>query len=463
MDILKRATGLPVSGSDEATVFIHKTIRDTERNMKSLGSIVAGYVRNQERLHRKTRKLAIVLKSFSETEAPSLATVLEGIADLINEKEDIHQASIQSINANSKEPLRLYPMICNRMKNEIRAMEDTVSKETKKRDTLDRILIKDAANRTRVSQAQLELKSAHQDVTNVSNNVLDSLLRFEGQKRADLRKSLGEMFRTEMNYHARALEILTEAHQLINEDMSDDMLDIEERCNFQSRAATAGYDYDEPVKSNPRGYASSPTKIKGTRERHSLDSSSRTPSPRKARYEDRYDDRPRSPSKARTPRVPTKDNVPDVVEPSSRTSSPLKAQAKSPKSPANSRRLNSPVKAIAERRSSSRPRTPKSAKTEEAEEEWNDEHENNVPATAVRQKGRKGIQYEEEVAARRAGWGRPTYVEAGDEENDRHSAEDDESDYTGSEDEEAEEEYPRSPTRRLSRRSATSMGRTNNW
>ncbi|KAJ3145585.1 hypothetical protein HDU86_000862 [Geranomyces michiganensis] len=215
---------------DDGNHFIHRTIRETERNMSNLRSTLAGYLRNQERLRRKSLKLAVVLKMFSETEAPALSDVLGGLSELLTERELARENALQRINLLSQEPLKLYSMICNRMKNEVKARESAIKKEQQKQENFDRVVIKDGTNTTKINQMQLELKSAHQDTRNVTAQLMDSVARFESEKRDNLQKSLGEFIWNEMNYHSQALEILTDAHQLLMaEDLDVDLEEIEEK------------------------------------------------------------------------------------------------------------------------------------------------------------------------------------------------------------------------------------------
>ncbi|KAI8906124.1 FAM92 protein-domain-containing protein [Powellomyces hirtus] len=198
--------------------------------MANLRRTLAGYLRNQERLRRKSLKLAVVLKMFSETEAPSLSDVLAGVSELLTERELARENALQRINLLSQEPLKLYAMICSRMKNEVKTREGAIKKEQQKQENFDKMVIKDGTNRTKINQLQLELTSAHQDTKNATHSLMDSMCRFESQKRDDLQKSLGEFIWNEMNYHAQALEILTEAHQLLlAEDLDADLEEIEER------------------------------------------------------------------------------------------------------------------------------------------------------------------------------------------------------------------------------------------
>ncbi|KAJ3020671.1 hypothetical protein HKX48_000400 [Thoreauomyces humboldtii] len=217
--------------NEEGNRFIHTVIKETERNMAGLRNTLAGYLRNQERVRRKSLKLAVVLKMFSETEAPSLAEVLAGVSEKLTERELARENAMQRITLLSQDPIKLYSMICGRMKNEVKAREAAMKKEQQKQENLDKVVIKDGQNRSKINQLQLELTTAHQDTRTATTTLMDSMHRFEVEKRADLQKSLGQFIWNEMNFHAQALEILGEAHQLLlSEDIVElDLEDIEER------------------------------------------------------------------------------------------------------------------------------------------------------------------------------------------------------------------------------------------
>ena len=63
----------------------------------------------------------------------------------------------------------------------------------------------------------MELVGATNEVSQATDNLLKSLRTFEIQKRNDVKTSLSEMLWSEINYHARALEILTKYHNYIGE------------------------------------------------------------------------------------------------------------------------------------------------------------------------------------------------------------------------------------------------------
>ncbi|KAJ3295484.1 hypothetical protein HK104_002623 [Borealophlyctis nickersoniae] len=216
--------------SDESTHFILKDIRSTERNMANVRSALAGYLRNQERLRRKSLKLALVLKLFAETEANQLSAMLHGVSEQMTERENF-RAYTSERTKDAQVPLALYKTICNDMRSEVKARENALEKERKKQQQLDRVMIKESTNRTKISQ--MELAGASKEVSHATDALVDSVQRFESKKRSDIKESLSEFLWHEMAFHARTLEILTYSHQLIqNADLDADLHEIQERINL---------------------------------------------------------------------------------------------------------------------------------------------------------------------------------------------------------------------------------------
>ncbi|KAJ3089041.1 hypothetical protein HK102_007336, partial [Quaeritorhiza haematococci] len=211
---------------DEKLRFIIKDVHLTEKNMANLKNLMAGYVRNQDRIRRKSLKLAFHLKSFGDCEATHLNKALSMVADKLREREKVRESMTARHTNACQEPLGIYS---GELKNREQAME----KEQKKQLQLDRTLIRDSANRTRVNQTQLELTSANQELTHATALLVESVEQFEAQKRVDLGNCLEEFLWSEMMFHAKALELLSSAHQqLPKTDLKADLKEINERINL---------------------------------------------------------------------------------------------------------------------------------------------------------------------------------------------------------------------------------------
>ncbi|TPX39458.1 hypothetical protein SeMB42_g05873 [Synchytrium endobioticum] len=213
--------------TEEKARYVQRSVVKTEKNMHELRACLQGYTRNQERLRRKSLKLSTILKGYSECEDKNLKAVMAQLAAKLADLQQFRDMADVRIDCLSTEPLKIYNMICSQLKGQIRLREAAIEKEQRKQTQLDRVMIKESANRTKVSQSQLELAGATNDVQLATAALLADIRRFEETKRTDLRSVLGEFLFTEISYHAKAIELLSEAHNIIHEtDLTEDLEDM---------------------------------------------------------------------------------------------------------------------------------------------------------------------------------------------------------------------------------------------
>ncbi|KAJ3333755.1 hypothetical protein HDU76_004251 [Blyttiomyces sp. JEL0837] len=200
---------------DPRTQFVINLVRNTEKNVGKLQAVFAGYLRNQERLRRKSLKMSTLLKAYSDTETSQFKALLQCYSGMLAEVEKEREKMMERMQALTEGPLKMYPAICSKVKEEARTRENALDKEMKKQQQLDKVMMKDSGNRPKISQSQMELAGATHEVSHATNSLLDSVRKFEVKKRDDLKASLSEAIWSEMNYHARVLEILGVYHQEI--------------------------------------------------------------------------------------------------------------------------------------------------------------------------------------------------------------------------------------------------------
>lgn len=99
-------------GSDDKARYVVKNLHDTEKSMADLRFVFQGYMRNQDRIRRKSLKLALSLKNFADLETPQLANLLSGTAEGLVELSKHRKLLRDRIEAKSAEPLKLYQTIC---------------------------------------------------------------------------------------------------------------------------------------------------------------------------------------------------------------------------------------------------------------------------------------------------------------------------------------------------------------
>ncbi len=118
--------------------------------MDFLRNSIEGYVRNQNRLRKKSLKLSVNLKNFGSSEATQLGDFLALFGEALHSREMVREETTTKIALYSIEPLKLYHILCNKLRNEVRTRESALDKEQRKLTNLDRVMIRESNNRSKV-------------------------------------------------------------------------------------------------------------------------------------------------------------------------------------------------------------------------------------------------------------------------------------------------------------------------
>ncbi|KAI8846209.1 FAM92 protein-domain-containing protein [Chytridium lagenaria] len=204
-------------GADRKTQAILSLVRETDKNVGNVRAVLDGYLRNHERLRQKSIKMSLVLKSFSDASSPEMIRMLDAFAGMLTEREKERERMIERIHYVSGYPLKSYTAICQKLRDEVKSREVAIDREHKKQQQLDKIMIKESNNRPKISQVQMELITATHDVSEATEHLMESVRKFEDQKRLDMKASLSELIWSEISYHARSLEILSKYHQILGD------------------------------------------------------------------------------------------------------------------------------------------------------------------------------------------------------------------------------------------------------
>ncbi|KAJ3109198.1 hypothetical protein HDU97_008597 [Phlyctochytrium planicorne] len=149
--------------------------------------------------------MSLILKACSDAGSPQMAEMMDSFASMLTEKEKERERMMERIHFVSMYPLKSYTQLCQKLRDEVKSRESTIDREHKKQQQLDKIMIKESNNRPKISQVQMELITATHEVSEVTDHLMDSVRKFEEQKRVDLKTSLSEMM--------WSLEILSRYHR----------------------------------------------------------------------------------------------------------------------------------------------------------------------------------------------------------------------------------------------------------
>lgn len=82
----------------------------------------------------------------------------------------------------------------------------------------------------------MDLQAASQEVQSTTTQLVDSVNRFEIMKRRDLKACLSDMVWNDIQFHAKALENLSQLHFDLNQrDLDADLLEIRDRISLASK------------------------------------------------------------------------------------------------------------------------------------------------------------------------------------------------------------------------------------
>ncbi|KAJ3410485.1 hypothetical protein HDV05_003700 [Chytridiales sp. JEL 0842] len=167
---------------------------------------------------------------YADAETPQLQTLLKDFSDMLIDRERERQYMLERLDAMSRDPLKMYTTLCGTLKQEITHRDKAKEKEKKKEAALDKVMMSDAGNRARISQTQMELVGATNEVAHATEALIESIRRFEAQKRLDIKHSLSEIIWSEINYHAKTLEILSKHHTMLSEvSFEEDLAEIDQK------------------------------------------------------------------------------------------------------------------------------------------------------------------------------------------------------------------------------------------
>jgi hypothetical protein len=95
---------------------------------------------------------------------------------------------------------------------------------------LDKVTIKNAGDRLKISQSQLQLAHATQDVGHSNNALLENVEKFQAKKIDDVKSILYEIIYSELQYHAKAIEILSNIQSTVfSMDLESDVYEVREK------------------------------------------------------------------------------------------------------------------------------------------------------------------------------------------------------------------------------------------
>ncbi|KAI1901678.1 hypothetical protein AGOR_G00036870 [Albula goreensis] len=209
---------------DSQTRQIQDNVSNVEKHFGELCQLFAAYVRKTARLRDKADLLVREISLYADTETPNLKNGLKHFADQLAKVQDYRQAEVERLEAKVIEPLKSYGTIVKLKREDLKATQTARNREAKQMQQLERMRQRNPSDRQIISQAESELQRATMDATRTTRQLEETIDEFEKQKIRDIKKIFGEFVTVEMTFHAKALEVYTNAYQhMQNVDEEQDL------------------------------------------------------------------------------------------------------------------------------------------------------------------------------------------------------------------------------------------------
>ncbi|KAJ2953845.1 hypothetical protein O0L34_g1476 [Tuta absoluta] len=217
---------------EQQAKFIQDRITNVERNFGELCVVFGDYTRKTARLRDMGDDVAKSLKDYANNEIvnKSLSSGLENLAVTLTAIEEYRNCEVQRLEAKVLGELCQYEAICKHAREELKHTMNVREKELARKKVLDKAREKQPFNRQQVTYAESELLKASAEMSRTAKSLSEQTEFFERRKLQQLKSLLSDFVMIEMTFHAKAVELLTIAHQQIGD--INDKADLE---NFRRK------------------------------------------------------------------------------------------------------------------------------------------------------------------------------------------------------------------------------------
>ncbi|KAK3703579.1 hypothetical protein QZH41_006905 [Actinostola sp. cb2023] len=202
------------SSKDEDVLHYKNRIDLVESHFKELAKLVEKYAKTTAKLGQTGISISeAVCSSFEDLEPKGVAVHVEKFGKCLTSLQTEREQLASELSSKIAGDFRVYETKCSETKKEIDECNHLIVRENHEKEHLQKLQNKIPLNRRKFMESKVRLEKA-QVMTNNSKNLLhEQMEEFESQKLHDSGRILREFVRTEMQFHARCLQIFTKAYQ----------------------------------------------------------------------------------------------------------------------------------------------------------------------------------------------------------------------------------------------------------
>ncbi|XP_059849193.1 CBY1-interacting BAR domain-containing protein 2-like [Hypanus sabinus] len=201
---------------DAQVKIMEGTVVSAEKYLGQFCTLLASYTRKTARLRDKVDLLIRQIMDFANTENPEMRTCLKGFGEELSKVQDYRQAQVERLDIKVIGPLKAYGPLTKSKRADIKKFNSVRNREMKELELLQKVKQKNPSDRQGIAQAEANVQKASVDVNHTTYQLEEIIFKFQKQKLKDLKDIFTNFVTIEMIFHAKALEVYTNAFQCLN-------------------------------------------------------------------------------------------------------------------------------------------------------------------------------------------------------------------------------------------------------
>ncbi|XP_056381499.1 CBY1-interacting BAR domain-containing protein 2 [Hyla sarda] len=224
-----------VLSRDGQVKIMENTVSNAEHYFGQFCSVLASYTRKTAKLRDKADELVKQLIDFGNTENPELRSTMKNMAEELAKIQDYRHAQVERLETKVVNPIKMYGPLIKEKRAEIKKFNTVRNKEIKELQKLEKLRHRAPSDRHMISQAESSVQKASVDAARTTQQLEEIIDNFQQQKIKDIQKIFSDFLTIEMIFHARALEVYTNAfHRLQDCDLEKDMEDFRAKIHINT-------------------------------------------------------------------------------------------------------------------------------------------------------------------------------------------------------------------------------------
>ncbi|XP_054856602.1 CBY1-interacting BAR domain-containing protein 2 [Eublepharis macularius] len=220
---------------DSQVKMMENVVTNAETYFGKFCTLMAAYTRKTAKLRDKSDLLVKQLIDYANTENPELRTTMRNFAEELAKVQDYRQAEVERLETKVIQPLKAYGILIKQTRAEIKKFNNARNNEIKQLEKLEKIRQRSPSDRHMISQAESNVHKASVDASRTTHQLEETIDEFQKQKLKDIQKIFLDFVTIEMVFHAKALEVYSNAFQnLQGYDLEKDLEDFRAKIHIAS-------------------------------------------------------------------------------------------------------------------------------------------------------------------------------------------------------------------------------------